>query len=124
MGSSSYSWLTKQASNRIVLVAVIVCVTAIAITLIVRGLDDRSTPLIVTILTALTTVTAASVSATKATEAADTASKIDITTKDTHAITEFSASKLAAIQQLHDVDLQCPMGPACPLGLHMTDTPK
>lgn len=84
--------MTRETGVTLALLCSIIALLAVVMTVLIFGLDETSTPLVVTIAGTFGLIANTLISALKATEAADTASK-------TKNVAELSASKTAVLQQ-------------------------
>jgi hypothetical protein len=112
-----YGPLSKGVAQLLAVVGAAIGLTGIAFAIIFMGINDRSTPILLTVLATLGTIITALISAMKSTEAADTAAKANNTTLETKKVAELTASQSAMLQQVLLAHVDCPL-PSCPMGLH------
>lgn len=112
-----YGPLSKGLAQLLAVVGAAIGLTGIAFAIIFMGLNDRSTPILLTVLATLGTIITALISAMKSTEAADTAAKANNTTLETKRVAELTASQSSMLQQVLLAHVDCPL-PSCPVGLH------
>lgn len=109
--------MSRQTAYILAVFGAIVTVGGVIIALSHSGLDDKSTPVIISVVSILGGLVTQLVTASKAIESADSSAKAVNTAQETQTVVTYSVSQLAALQQLHEAHIECPLA-NCPMGLH------
>jgi hypothetical protein len=84
--------ISRQAAVTVCILAAVIALGGIGFSTVAWGVDDKSTPVLLSILGTISTLILGLVAALKSTEAADTGAK-------THSVAELTATKTFELQQ-------------------------